>query len=439
MSKHTRWLFPEVERWTAEKIISTDQAALIRARYAEPEGGLSWGLILFFGLGAVVAGLGVILLFAYNWNAIPKFGKLALVFGFIAAAHAGGLRLRAGEGWRTRLGEALSLLGTMGFGAGIWLVAQIYNIDEHFPNGFLIWALGALALAWVLESVAHGLLATVLLAIWGGAEAIAFRAPVDASTLVLAAGVGPLAWRLRSALLLAVALAAFYWLLLCNVAHWGGGAGVFGNALALSVLLIALAKGDGAARFAGAGREVLTFFGWAGFLVCSYLLSFHATTRSLLRWSSDEAQAGVIALVYRWLFFILAASAWARLLARWRRSAKGTVPIEEWLCPIALVYCQGLGVFAARGSDTLVSIVFNLVCLAVATAWMVRGCREGSLRLTVLGSVLLSAVMIARYFDLFHSLALRGLAFVVFGAVLFAEGFFYRRLRRTAAGEAPGS
>ena len=40
------------------------------------------------------------------------------------------------------------MLGTLFFGAGIWLVAQIYHIDEHFPNGFLIWGLGALALAW---------------------------------------------------------------------------------------------------------------------------------------------------------------------------------------------------------------------------------------------------------------------------------------------------
>ncbi len=38
----------------------------------------------------------------------------------------------------------------MFYGAGIWLVAQIYNIDEHYPNGFLFWALGALAMAWAM-------------------------------------------------------------------------------------------------------------------------------------------------------------------------------------------------------------------------------------------------------------------------------------------------
>ena len=39
------------------------------------------------------------------------------------------------------------------FGAGIWLVAQVYHIEEHFPDGFLIWGIGALALAWAMPSI----------------------------------------------------------------------------------------------------------------------------------------------------------------------------------------------------------------------------------------------------------------------------------------------
>jgi len=51
------------------------------------------------------------------------------------------------------------------------------------------------------------------------------------------------------------------------------------------------------------------------------------------------------------------------------------------------------------------------------------------------GSLLLAAVVLARFFDLFESLAVRGLIFVVLGAVLLAEGFYYRKLRRASAGE----
>jgi len=63
---------------------------------------------------------------------------------------------------------------------------------------------------------------------------------------------------------------------------------------------------------------------------------------------------------------------------------------------------------------------------------MARGSHEASLRHTVLGSVLLSALAFARYFDLFESLMVRGLVFLVVGAALFAEGILFRRARRDA-------
>ena len=113
MSNPTRWLFAEIERWTNDKIISEDQAAQIRALYPASAPGRSWGLILFTGLGAVVIGLGVILLLAYNWSEIPKFGKLALVFGSVVAAHSVGLWLRWKRSPNQEVGVALSQLGTM--------------------------------------------------------------------------------------------------------------------------------------------------------------------------------------------------------------------------------------------------------------------------------------------------------------------------------------
>lgn len=436
MSKHTRWLNAEIDRWTAQGIVTAAQGSQIRALYVEPAGTLSWGLLVFFGLGAVIVGFGVILLFAYNWDAIPKFAKLALIFGTIAAAHAGGLMLGSKPDWRARLGEALSLFGTMAFGAGIWLVAQIYNIDEHYPNGFLLWAIAALAMAWALESIPQAILAAALLAIWGGTEALEFHQPRDVAALLLAAGLVPLAWRRQSALLLAVVLAALYWLVLCNAAHWRGAAGAFGNAMSLSTLLIALGALGVGGRLADSWRRVPAFFGLAGFVLCAFLLTFHGATRSLLRWPDEVPAVAMLVLTYRWLFFTLAIAAWAWLLLRARRGDADPVDREAWLFPIGLVYVQGAGVFWQRTDASFVALVFNLICLALASAWMVRGCREGRLRPTVLGSVLLAAVLFARYFDLFDSLALRGLAFVLFGGVLFAEGFYYRRLRRAEAAEA---
>ena len=427
MNKQIRWLLSEVERWTAEGIVTPEQAARLRARYPTEAPGVSWGLIVFCGIGAAVIGLGVILLFAYNWDEIPKFGKLALILGLVVAAHAAGLVLRHRGGWAARVGEALSLLGSMSFGAGIWLVAQIYNIDEHFPNGFLFWGLGALALAWVLESVPQALLATVALTIWGGAECFAFRAPVHWALPIVAAGVGVLALRQRSPVLTATALAALYVLVPTHAGFWAGSGAVFTEVLALSVLLVAAAK---LAPPANPLAAVTRFFGMTGFLLCAYALSFHDTVRHLLRWSPDIDRDWGLVLAYGWLLAALATAAWGVVAWRAWQGARDLVRLEEWLIPIALIYCQGLTVSGYYHEEVLVAAVFNLACLGVAVMWMVRGCREARLAPTVLGSLLLALVVFARYFDLFDSMAARGLAFIVVGAGLFAEGFFYRRARR---------
>jgi uncharacterized membrane protein len=389
---------------------------------------MSWGLIVFFGLGAVVIGLGVILLIAYNWDDIPKAGKLALVFGALAAAHGAGLWYRRYPDWRSQLGEALSALGTMVFGAGIWLIAQIYHIDEHYPNGFLIWAAGALALAWALQSVPQAIIATLLFAIWTGTETLGFSSPTGIASFVLVIGIAPLAWRTRSAFLGAILLAAMYWVLLCSAGYWGGSAAVFGNGLSLSVLLIAFAHLAEASEGAMVFRRILRFFGGLGFVFCAYLLSFQRLVHSLIYWEA-EAGPGVLSVIYQWLIFSTAAIAW--LWIAWQAARKNYTGVRsyEWLAPIALIYAQLLTSWFRWGGEQLIALVFNVICLGTATAWMVRGCRASNLALTVRGSLVLAAVLLARYFDLFDSLAIRGLIFVIFGGALFAEGFFYRRIK----------
>lgn len=429
MNDHIRWLSEELERWERDRLITGDQAALIRERYSQPAKGKAWGTIVFSGFGAVVIGLGVVLLLAYNWSEIPRLVKMAIIFSAMLGSHGVGYWLRAKEGWTRDLGEAMSLLGSLLFGAGIWLVAQAYHIEEHFPNGFLLWGLGALALAWAMDSIPQGILAAVTLSIWGGAELFGFDSPNAWALGLVVVAVGGLAWRKKSPILSAVVLGFSYFLLLANSGYWNGSAGVFSSALSLSVLLCAADAFCGDAGD-GAIRKVVRFFGLSGFLVCGYILSFHDAARALLVWGSRHPFGSTAFLGYGWLLFALALGVW---IWRWVRQLRGIAPavtVERWLCPIALVYCQGLVITGYYDDPWFVAIVFNLVLLGFACSWMFRGCRDGRLGPTVLGSLLLAAVVFARYFDLFPSLAMRGAVFLAFGAVLFAEGFFYRKLRR---------
>ncbi|MFX0209510.1 MAG: DUF2157 domain-containing protein, partial [Candidatus Hodarchaeota archaeon] len=85
MTKYLRWLTKELELWCEDGIISKDQAEAIMGRYPDIPPAHAWGRIIFFSLGAILVGLGVILLFAYNWRGLDKIVKLMVVFSAIFA------------------------------------------------------------------------------------------------------------------------------------------------------------------------------------------------------------------------------------------------------------------------------------------------------------------------------------------------------------------
>jgi uncharacterized membrane protein len=434
------WMRGEIAVWKRDGLISADQAESIAARYPAAGVGLPWGTIIFTCLGAVVAGLGVILLLAYNWQDIPKFAKLGIIVGAVAAAHAVGLRLFCGNERFRALGEGICLLGTMLFGAGIFLVAQIYHIDEHFPNAFLIWGVGALLLGLAMPSIPQSILAAVLLTIWCGAERIEFDTPMWVAPLLVAVLLAPQAYLSKSRVLMAVTIPAFllsYAFILPRDIHspWL----TFSTLLSWSALLIAksfLVRRIGS--FPESAR-VLSAYGWGGFLVMLYLLSFPGMAREFFAWEQQALQ---------WQHFFYWTVPLIGCLANWallaREDAANPIEreaeepgIELYLVPLTVILALCDLFYLRHFGGWMVAGPFNLVFIGLAATLMAKGCREGLLRATIGGSVLLVALVIARYFDLFESLLIRGLVFVGLGALLLTEGVLYTRTKRARMGGNP--
>ena len=75
------------------------------------------------------------------------------------------------------------------------------------------------------------------------------------------------------------------------------------------------------------------------------------------------------------------------------------------LMPIFLYYCS---LSITKYLEWPAIAVFNLVFLAHAAMLMAKGCMNAVLGQTIIGSLLLIALVIARFTDLFNSLAVRG-------------------------------
>jgi uncharacterized membrane protein len=168
-------LLKEMEQWLKEGILEPAQIEKILKRYelvieAEEKAGPGKLITTLSVLGSILVGVGVILFVASNWSGIPKWGKLSIIYASMLGSYGLGFYCRYEKQNYPKVGASLILLGSLIFGAGLFLIAQVYHISVHYANGPLLWGLAVLPLAYFLRFKSLLSLAIVALLIWLGME-----------------------------------------------------------------------------------------------------------------------------------------------------------------------------------------------------------------------------------------------------------------------------
>jgi len=163
--KHQKLVVGEIARWQQEGMIGKDLAENLTAIYPlqSDKPNVSQALSI---VGAVLVGLGTILFTAANWQQIPVLVKLVAILSALGLSNYYGWKLRFQPGNKPKSGAALLLLGSLFYGAAIWLVAQIFNLEANFSAGILLWALGTLATALATSTLPLGCMAAILGGMW---------------------------------------------------------------------------------------------------------------------------------------------------------------------------------------------------------------------------------------------------------------------------------
>lgn len=102
-------------------------------------------------IGAILVGAGIFSFIAANWTGMTKISKIFIIFISMFSSY--------GTGWYfkeklklLKTGETLILLGSIIYGAGIFLIGQMFNIRSNWPDAFLLWMIGTIAMAFAVES-----------------------------------------------------------------------------------------------------------------------------------------------------------------------------------------------------------------------------------------------------------------------------------------------
>lgn len=191
-SEWTSWL----SRWTEAGLIDGATAERIRA-FEQAHGGqrrLRWPILIALAFGGLMLGGGVLLFVAAHWDALSPATRFALVLLMVGGLHAAGAFV--GDRFPA-MSATLHAVGTIALGGGIAISGQIFNLDEHWPGGIMMWALGAGLAAWILRDTPQIALFAILAPLWLAAEWIEAHSPwffqADVSVSVLAGGMVALA------------------------------------------------------------------------------------------------------------------------------------------------------------------------------------------------------------------------------------------------------
>jgi uncharacterized membrane protein len=154
-----------LDRWVAAGILDQTTAGHIGA-FEQSRGSeerLRWPVLLALALGGFLLCAGILLFIAAHWEELTPGSRFSLVLLMVAAFPVGGAL--ASEKFPA-LSTTFHAVGTVCLGAGIFLAAQIFNLEANWTNGILLWAFGALMGWLLLRRWPHAALLALLVPTW---------------------------------------------------------------------------------------------------------------------------------------------------------------------------------------------------------------------------------------------------------------------------------
>ena len=150
---HNEWLRREIGVWRDEGIVTGETAEALMRRYQPTERRFSWGVMIAGGFGALMIGLGIIALFAANWDCFGRPARAAISLAPVVLCGLAAL-VASAKGWKSMaLWEPLGIFWCIATAAGTCLVAQTYQVGGSVPGLILFVALLMLPVVWISRSV----------------------------------------------------------------------------------------------------------------------------------------------------------------------------------------------------------------------------------------------------------------------------------------------
>lgn len=423
------------EKYIAElenaSIIDLQTGDRIRAYYRAREKDATPKMVIIFGvLGAVLVGLGIILIFAHNWDELPRLTKTILAFlplitGQIASAYTL-LKKKDSVAWR----ESSATFLFLSIGASISLISQIYNISGNISSFLLTWLLLALPLIYLLNS------SIVSLFYWFGVVWYS----METNSNYLEVNGSYLHW-----LLALLALPHYY--LLCknkpennftNWHHWFiavAGIVLLGTLtkwmspmmyLAYFSLLGIYMMSDNLPFFqkSTGARNGYLILGALGTIMLLFAASFHDFWNHL--WRKNFFFDGITSSREIIAAIILTIAAIGLLIRQRQKDSLSVRPLEYIFLFFALIFT--LSYWSPK-----VVVLINILLLIISIMTIKDGLNRNRLSVLNVGLAILTILVFCRFADTDLTFTIKGIISVLLGIGFFLANYYTVRKNRSLA------
>ncbi|HWR43018.1 DUF2157 domain-containing protein [Sporomusa sp.] len=407
--KAVEWLYQQLPELVAKGIITAESAERIKNHYGPvtDNTGTRTFLVIFGVIGALLVGLGIILILAHNWAQLTKINRLAISISLLVAAQviAGGVLWfkRDSIAWREGAATLLMLM----VGAAMALVGQTYHLVEDTDAFLLTWMLLSLPLIYLMNAVSVAILYTVGITFWTGGH---FGIGKQLIWALLGVAM-PYYWGLLKNSRYANTTVILSWVL--TICFYFCFAAAFSGYLDRLGLLIYSAL-FGLTYLAGELWFTSPDHGWcmpfkaiglAGSIGLTFILTFNDVWRHVASgWNSVPPVSYLIASV----LLVMVIGGNLMLVKRTDRESRKFSLIP---CVVGLAYLVQFYDRSGLGA----AIILNGYMLGLSISIISKGVREHRLGIVNLGMIMMTALIVARFFDIDLSFVVRGVIFVLIG------------------------
>lgn len=382
----------QIEQWLRDGTITQEQANKMLADSQEDRKEQSSNklIVAISTIGSILLGIGAILFVASNWAVIPNIMKILILVGSTFGAYYLGYFFKYQKQNLPKVGASLIFLGALLFGATVFLIAQMYNINANSHVLVLIWLIGVLPLVYAFQSSPIAGLSALLFYVWIGLFVFKgldfYRAQGDFFKL-------PVLYLVSGVLLFGI-----------------------GQLHYLSEKLKSVAR---VYRLTGIKIAMVSLF----FLTFRFF-SGHYENYGFFSKSLETSEQFTFGLI---LFSVVALL--LAIIGLFFNPSKSSTNILEnslalGLASIALVF------FFFPATTNIYVLLFNLILAGLVFTLLFVGYQREDMQIVNTGMFWLSALILVRYFDFFWDLLPRSLFFMVGGLILVLGGIALEKKRR---------